>query len=352
MRIAVDAMGGDYAPSVVVEGITAALYDFPEYEITVVGHLGKLSFYLEKYGIEDHPRIKKVHAETVVEMGEPSTTAIRGKKDSSITTCAKLLRNGEVDAVVSAGHTGAAVASTKVLARTLPGVERPAIATSMPAVSGRFILLDAGANTDCKPINLVQFALMGEVYAKYLFGSDNPSVGLLSVGGEDVKGNELTKEVFKMLSKLPINFVGNVEGDTIFENVADVVVCDGFMGNVLLKGCEGLAKTTMHWMKSVFSKNPLRMTSAMLSRNAFRELKAFGDSEELGGAPLLGINGICVIGHGSSSPKAVRNAIKVAGEFVNFGLNEKISRRIVETNEILSKLEKQSETTASDNAEK
>ncbi|QSH40122.1 phosphate acyltransferase PlsX [Lentisphaerota bacterium ZTH] len=351
MRIAVDAMGGDYAPGIVVEGITAALYDFPEYEITVVGHLGKLSYYLEKYGIEDHPRISKVHADEVVEMSDPSTVALRSKKRSSITECARLLKDGKVDAIVSAGHTGAAVASTKVLVRTLPGIDRPAIATSMPALSGRFILIDAGANTDCKPLNLAQFALMGEAYAKYLFGIDKPSIGILSVGGEDVKGNELTKQVFKILSQLPVNFVGNVEGDTIFENAADVVVCDGFMGNVLLKGAEGLAKTTMRLMKDFFSKNPLRMTGAMLSRNAFRELKQFGDSEQLGGAPLLGINGICVIGHGSSSSKAVRNAIRVAGEFVKFGINDKITRRIAETQSIIAKCEEQISNSQSDLSE-
>lgn len=342
MRIAVDAMGGDYAPAVVIEGITAALYDFPEYEITIVGHLGKLAYYLEKYGIADHPRIKKVHAEEVVEMSELSTVALKGKKDSSITVAARLMRDGEVDAIVSAGHTGAAVAATKVIVRTLPGIDRPAIAASIPAISGRFILMDAGANTDCKPINLVQFALMGEVYARFLFGIDNPSVGLLSVGGEDVKGNELTKEVFKILSKMPINFVGNVEGDTAFENAADVVICDGFIGNVMLKTCEGLAKATMHWLKGVLSKNAFRMTGAMLARNAFRELKSFGDAEELGGAPLLGINGVCIIGHGSSGPKAVRNAIKVAGEFVSFGISEKISQRLAETNAGVEEFEKKS----------
>jgi len=335
MRIAVDAMGGDYAPAVVVEGITAALYDFPEYELTIVGHLGKLAYYLEKYGIEDHPRLTQVHAEQVIEMSDNPTVALRAKKHSSMTECARLLKDGKVDAIVSAGHTGAAVAAMKVIARTLPGVERPAITASMPGLSGRFVLADSGANVDCRPIHLAQFALMGEVYAKYLFGIDKPTIGLLSVGGEEGKGNELTKEVFKILSKLPINFIGNVEGNNVFQNAADVVVADGFIGNILLKSAEGISKTTMLLMKDLFSKTPARLTGALLSRSAFRELKAFADPDDFGGAPLLGTNGICIIAHGSASAKAVRNAIKAAGESIKFGVNDKIVSRIAETKEII-----------------
>jgi phosphate acyltransferase len=338
MRIAVDAMGGDYAPAVVVEGITAALYDFPEYELTVVGHLGKLAYYLEKYGIEDHPRLKQVHAEQVVEMSDSPIVALRSKKHSSMTECARLLKEGKVDAMISAGNTGAAVAATKVIARTLPGVDRPMIATSMPGLSGRFILGDSGANVDCRPIHLIQFALMSEVYAKYLFGIDKPTIGLLSVGGEEGKGNELTKEVFEILSNLPMNFIGNVEGNNVFQNSADVVVCDGFIGNVLLKSAEGLSKTTMLLMKDLFTKTPARVTGALLSRSAFKELKAFADPDDFGGAPLLGINGICIIAHGSANAKGVRNAIKKAGEAIKFGINDKIVSRIAETEEIIKSM--------------
>jgi phosphate acyltransferase len=340
MRIAVDAMGGDYAPAVVVEGITAALYDFPEYELTIVGHLGKLAYYLEKYGIEDHPRLKQVHAEQVVEMSDPPTAVLRAKKHSSMTECARLLKEGKVDAIVSAGNTGAAVAAMKVIVRTLPGVERPMIAASMPGLSGRFVLADSGANVDCRPIHLVQFAVMAEVYAKYLFGIDKPTIGLLSVGGEAGKGNELTKEVFKILSKLPLNFIGNVEGNNVFQNSADVVVCDGFIGNILLKSAEGISKTTMLLMKDLFSKNPARLTGALLSRSAFRELKAFADPDDFGGAPLLGNNGVCIIAHGSASAKAVRNAIKGAGESIKFGINDKIVSKIAETKEIIESMGK------------
>lgn len=330
--IAVDAMGGDHAPSVVVEGIASALYDFPEIDkIFVVGNLAKISHYLEAYGIADHQKIKLVHAEEVIEMCEPSTAALRAKKNSSITVAAKLLKNREVNAVVSAGHTGAAVAATKVIARTLPGIERPAIATLLPGQKGHFILMDAGANVECKPENLAQFALMGETYARFMFGIDKPRIGLLSVGGEDSKGNDLTKEAFKILASMPVNFIGNVEGDTMYENHADVVLCDGFTGNVVLKTSEGLAKATIKWMKEAFSKNAFRMTGAILAKNAFRDLKEIGDAEEFGGAPLLGINGVCIIGHGSSSSRAVCNAIKVASDFISYGINEKIVAKVRET---------------------
>lgn len=339
MKIAVDAMGGDYAPGVVIEGLVSALIDFPTYEYVLVGNTKKIGFYLEKYGIANHPRITLVHAESVVEMSDLSAVSVRGKKDSSITTCAKLLRDKEVDAMITPGHTGATVAATKVLVKTLPGVDRPALAASMPAQDGRFVLVDAGANTECTAVNLAQFAIMGGIYAQYLLKKEDPSVGLLSVGGEDVKGNDLTKSTFTLLDTIPINFAGNVEGDTIYEGAADVLITDGFSGNVFLKCAEGLAKSTLHWLKLVLSKNAIRLLGAKLSQNAFRELKAFGDADVIGGAPLLGLNGICIIGHGSSSPKAVRNAIRSAGECVSFGLNDKIVAKIAELNCTTAELE-------------
>ena len=340
MKIAVDAMGGDYAPGVVVEGLAIALTDFPEYDFVLVGHAEKLVFYLEKYGIAGHPRVTVVHAPSVCEMSEPSAISLRAKRDSSITVCARLLKEKKVDAMVTPGHTGATVAATKVLVRTLPGIDRPALAASLPAREGRFILMDAGANPDCTPVNLVQFAVMGEIYAQYLFHLERPRVGLLSVGGEDIKGCELTKESFRLLEDVPINFIGNVEADVVFEGASDVLISDGFSGNVLLKGVEGLAKSTMFWLKRVLTKNALRIVGAILAKNAFRELKAFGDADDIGGAPLLGINGICIIGHGSSSPKAVRNAIRVAGECVTFGLNERIVAKINEAGCTTAELEK------------
>ena len=337
MKIAVDAMGGDFAPGVVIEGLADAILDHPDCTFVLVGHEEKVRFYLDKYGLAGHPRIELVHAPTVCEMSELSATALRGKKDCSITACARLLKEKAVDAMVTPGHTGATVAATKVLVRNLPGIDRAALAASMPSQVGRFLLVDAGANTDSEPLNLVQNALMGHVYAQYLFNIERPRIGLISVGGEDVKGNELTKEAFKLLEKLPINFVGNVEADAAFEGGVDVVIADGFVGNVLLKTAEGLARSTMVWLKRVLKKNVFRFMWALLAQNAFRELKAYGASDVIGGAPLLGINGICIIGHGSSNPLAVKNAIRVAAECVRFDLNGKILAVLDESGEIALK---------------
>lgn len=337
MRIAVDAMGGDFAPAAVIGGTARALNDFPDIEIVLVGHLQKIAYHLEKYNISAHPRVRLVHAEDVIEMSEPSTAALRSKKKSSMTVAAQIVSEGEADAVVSAGHTGAAVAATKVIVRTMPGVERPAIAAILPGITGKSILVDAGANTDCKPQHLAQFAVMGEAYYQMAFGVKEPRIGLLSVGGEDVKGNELTKETFKLLAKAPINFIGNVEGSDVFINTADVIVCDGFVGNVLLKSSESLASATMHWIKDVFTRNAFRKTGAILARNAFKDLKAIGDSDEYGGAPLIGLNGVCIIGHGASSQWAVRNAIKVAGEFVKGRINDRILQKITQAGLVIEK---------------
>ena len=334
-------MGGDFAPGVVIEGLADAISDHPDCIFVLVGHEEKVKFYLEKYGLADHPRIEIVHAPTVCEMSELSAAALRSKKDCSITACARLLKDKAVDAMVTPGHTGATVAATKVLVRNLPGIDRAALAASMPSQTGRFLLVDAGATPDSEPLNLVQYALMGHVYAQYLFNIDRPRIGLISVGGEDVKGNELTKETFKLLEKLPINFIGNVEADTAFEGGVDVVISDGFVGNVLLKTAEGLARSTMVWLKRVLKKNVFRFMWALLAQNAFRELKAYGASDVIGGAPLLGINGICIIGHGSSNPLAVKNAIRVAAECVRFNLNGKILAIVKESGDIaLKRVEK------------
>ena len=330
MKIAVDGMGGDRAPDVVVEGVAEAIQLLPGINIVLVGHEGRLTPLMKKHHILDHPQVQLVHAEETVNMDEPSTASIRAKKNSSITVAASLVSKGEADAVVSAGHTGAAVAATKIKMRMLPGVDRPGIAIIMPAVHGPFILIDAGANVDSKPINLAQFAVMGEAFARLAFSTLRPRIGLLSVGEEDTKGNELTKEAFKILSEMPINFIGNVEGNSLFQKAADVVVCDGFIGNILLKATESMAKATMELLRETLTRNPLRKTGAILLKNAFRELKAVGDSEEYGGARLLGVNGICIIGHGSSSPKAIRNAIRIAEESVKFGINRHITKSIAE----------------------
>ncbi|MCF7791360.1 MAG: phosphate acyltransferase PlsX [Victivallales bacterium] len=332
MKIVVDAMGGDYAPKSVLEGVAEALENFKGFEIVLVGKTKSLAPLMRRHSLDKNPRVELVHAEETVKMDDSSTVSLRNKKNSSITVGADIVGKGEADAIVTIGHTGAAVAATKVKMRTLPGVERPAIAVIMPAKEGKVILLDAGANVDCKPINLAQFAIMGELYSKSILGISRPKVGLLSVGDEDVKGNELTKEAFKLIKDTPVNFVGNVEGTDIFERKADIVVCDGFVGNAILKSCEGLSKLAMHMIKKAFTKNPFRMTTALLAQKPLLELKQMGDSEEYGGAPLLGVNGICIIGHGSSSPKGVKNAIKVAYELVKKDLNGAIVRKLEESN--------------------
>ncbi len=335
MKIAVDAMGGDDAPLINVEGVAEALEAFQDVEIQFVGHIQKLTPLLKEHGILNHPRLILVHAEQAVAMGEPSTVAIRSKKDSSITVAASLVAKGESDALVSAGHTGAAVTATTVRMRTLPGIERPAIATIMPSPKGSFILIDAGANTDCQPIHLAQFAIMGEAFSHHLLGTQRPRIGLLSVGTEDRKGNKLTKETFEKLSQMPINFIGNIEGNDLFEKKADVVVCDGFVGNALLKSCESMASAISRWMEQAFKKNYIRLAGALLVKEAFREFKAIVDSEEYGGAPLLGVNGICIICHGKSKARGIKNAVRIAREFVKCRMNSHITKKLSEAGILL-----------------
>jgi glycerol-3-phosphate acyltransferase PlsX len=276
----------------------------------------------------DHPRLEIVPASQWVEMGEPSSVAIRQKKDSSITVAATLLKDQRADAIVSAGHTGAAVASTVVKARMLPGIDRPGIAAVLPAPPGRFVMLDVGANVDCKPLHLAQYAILGEAYSHLVLGVAKPRVGILSVGAEDGKGNELTRGATELIAQLQVNFIGNVEGHDLFSGHVDVVVCDGFVGNAVLKCVESMAKAMSSLLKERLKKTPVRMAGALLSKNAFREIKEITDHEEYGGAPLLGINGSCIIAHGSSSPKAIRNAIRVSTEMVRNRLNERILEKV------------------------
>ena len=272
MRIAVDAMGGDYTPGIMIEAVQMALAEIPDLEVLLVGHTGKLAYYLERYHLAPSKRLELVHAETVVEMSEPSTTSLRAKKDSSITVCADLVKAGRAAAVVSVGHTGAAVAATKVRLRTLPGVDRPALATLMPSItpSGKSIVIDVGANTECTPANLAQFAIMGELYSQLRLKIERPRVGLLSVGGEDAKGNDLTKNAFQILSKMPINFIGNVEGHDLFDLGADVVVCDGFSGNVVLKSVESISHAIGYWLKEALMKNVFRKAGAVRLRTRLK----------------------------------------------------------------------------------
>lgn len=313
--IALDAMGGDAGPAVNVEGAVAAARDFG-LGVILVGIQEEIRRQLDRHDVRGLP-IKVHHASEVVEMVESPSTALRKKKDSSIRVAVDLVRSGDADAVVSAGNTGAVMAITLVVLGPLPGVERPAIAALLPTLAGHAILLDVGANVDCKPRHLVQFAIMGNIYARQVLGKPQPRVGLLSIGEEETKGNELTKESFRALEEEPgIEFIGNVEGVDVFKGQADVVVCDGFTGNVALKIGESVAETIMALIREEAAADLRSRAGALLLRPAFQRLKRRLDYSEVGGAPLLGVNGVTIISHGRSSAKAIRNAHRVAADCV------------------------------------
>lgn len=328
MNIVVDGMGGDFAPKNVIDGIKSALSERTDIQkLLITGDQHTLKNAIDAAGLKDK-RVEIVHASQVVEMHDPATAPVRQKKDSSISIAADLVKNGDAEAIFSAGHTGASVAATSVKWRMLKGVDRPGIASPIPAEHGIGLILDAGANVEAKPKHLVQYAVMGSVYLKHVMGVDKPRIGLMSVGEEDHKGTDFTREVFAMLKDAPINFVGNIEGNDLFDKGIDVVLCDGFTGNVLLKSCEGTAKIMFKWIKSEIKASPLRMLGALISQNAFKAVKKRGSYESYGGSPLLGVNGICIIGHGSSSTIAVKNGIRVACESVAHRVNPHIEEEL------------------------
>ena len=330
MKIALDAMGGDHAPASTIGGALEALRDYPSIEIVLVGDEARIN--KELANTEHAPQLAQRltihHASQVVEMGDSAIDAVRRKKDSSISRAIDLLADGAVDALVSAGHTGAFVAAAKVKLRTLPGIDRPGIATVMPTETNLFLLIDAGANVDSEPKHLLQFGIMGSVYSREVMGRENPRVGLMSIGSEASKGNELTRDAYKELSQAKINFIGNVEGHDLFNQPVDVVVCDGFVGNVILKTSESLAGAIFSWLKRELKKDLVRQAGAMLAKEAFYTIRRKTNTEEYGGMPLLGVNGICIKAHGNSSPKAIRNAIRVASEAVAHKVNPHIIEEI------------------------
>lgn len=317
-------MGGDFAPKEIVAGTVEAARTLKGIsKLFLVGDEAAIRRELAALG--DIPGTIEIrHASEVVAMDESPATAIRRKKDSSISRSVELIKAGEADAVFSAGSTGAAVAASQLKLRTLEGVDRAAIACVMPTPVKPFVLLDAGATTDCTPTILSQFAVMGAVYSQEIVGQNNPSVGLLSVGTEDSKGNETTKETFKILERSGLNFAGNVEGHDLYEGKVDVVVCDGFVGNVVLKTSESAAHAMGRWLKEEFTKNWIRMIGAMLLKPGIRSIKQKADPSMYGGAPLLGVNGVTIIGHGVSNAHAVCNGIRVANESVAHRLNHLI----------------------------
>ena len=328
MKIAVDAMGGDFAPSEIVRGAVDAIGRIKGLEkLYLVGDEKAVRAELELCGC-DHPGIEVRHASEVIEMAESPAKAVRRKKDSSIGRAVDLVKSGEADAVISAGNTGAAVVAATLKLRTLEGVTRPAIAAVMPTRKKPYVLLDVGANTDCPPDMILDFAVMGTLYSKLILGQDKPLVGLLSIGTEDIKGNDSTREAFKALEESPLNFKGNVEGHDLFAGETDVVVCDGFVGNVVLKTAESAAQAIGHWIKEEFKANLIRLLGCAFLSGALKTIKQKLDPETYGGAPLLGVNGICIITHGSSSSKAIFNAIRVGAEAIESKLNERITAEL------------------------
>lgn len=314
MKIALDAMGGDYAPAVTIEGAIETVDDFEGIDIILVGDENSIRRELDSKRYLPN-RISIKHASQVVGMDESPAVAIRKKRDSSISKAIELVKNGEADAMVSAGNSGAVMATSLLFLRASPGVDRPAIATLMPTLKAPFVLIDAGANLHCKPENLFQFGLMGSAYCSAILGRTEPKVALLSIGEEDTKGNDLTKESFKLLKKAAINFIGNVDGKDIFTGIADVVVCDGFTGNVVLKTSEGLADAIVKILKREIAEQSVGRLGYLLMKSALISFKKKTDYDEYGGAPLLGINGTCIISHGRSTAKAIKNALKVAADF-------------------------------------
>jgi len=315
IRVALDAMGGDRGAAVNIEGAVLAAREL-EASVILVGIEEELQRHLRQHDIQGLPLTIR-HAPEVVEMGESPTTAVRRKKQSSIRIGIELVKWGEAEAFVSAGNTGAVMTTALVVLGPLPGVERPAIAVVVPTVKGHAVLLDAGANVDCKPRHLTQFAIMGNVYARDILGVSRPRVGLLSIGEEQSKGNELTREAFKELEEEPsLNFIGNVEGRDVFNGNSDVVVCDGFTGNVALKISESVLDAMLTLLREELSRDLRGKAGLFLLLPALRRFKRRVDPWEFGGAPLLGVNGVCVISHGRSTSKAIKNAIRAARECV------------------------------------
>jgi glycerol-3-phosphate acyltransferase PlsX len=341
MRVVVDVMGGDHGCGVVIKGAHMALQaDSKITELYLAGQQDLIEKELSLCRCQDS-RIKIVHASEVLAMSDKPVVALRKKKDCSILRAIELLKEGQVDAMISPGNTGGVVAASTIKLRPLPGVERPAIAAVMPAPENDFVLLDAGASIDCRPIHLVQYAIMGSVYSREVLGYAKPRVGILSVGTEDIKGNDLTLEAFRLCKQINFNFIGNVEGHDLFSNHVDVVVCDGFVGNVVLKTCENLASGIFGWLKRELTRNPLRKFGAFLAKEAFRTIKRRVDPDNHGGAPLLGLNGNVMICHGSASEHAIMNAINLSTQAVQHKINQIIEKEVAQAAAILSSSQSQ-----------
>ena len=325
MKIALDAMGGDHAPANIVYGAILALAELPQIStLYLTGDRPRVEAELKKHGCSDG-RIELIHTTQVVDMHDSGLDAVRRKKDSSISRAVDLVKAGKAQAIVSAGHTGAAVTASLIKLRTLPGIDRPAIASLMPSLSKHWILIDAGANPDSEPEHLVENAFMGAAYAEHVLGRKNPEIGLMSNGTEEDKGNTLTKETGALLRTVhALNFRGNVEGHDLFHNPPDVVVCDGFVGNVLLKTSEALAHAMFDMIKGELFSGMLTKLGGLLAKPAFKRIYKKTSADEYGGMPLLGVNGVTIISHGGASAIAMKNALRMACETISHEVNPHI----------------------------
>ncbi len=326
--IALDAMGSDRRPKPEIEGAIQAARHY-DVRVLLIGPEAAVRAELRRHPFAAGLPIEIIHASEVIGMNDHAVQAVRSKRDSSIHVGLRLVREGRAAGFVTAGNTGAAMATAKMVLGAIPGVDRPALAAVFPTIrSTAATLLDVGANVNCKAQNLEQFAVMGEIYFRSMFGVPRPRVGLLSIGEEEIKGNELTHEAFQLLKQLPLNFVGNVEGRDLYNGHVDVIVADGFVGNVALKTAEGVANLVRYTLKETLRATITRQVGYLLSRSAFADFKKRLDHTEYGGAPLLGVKGVCFITHGSSNANAIKNAIRVAAEFAGRGINEKIEKEL------------------------
>ncbi|MGA8596752.1 MAG: phosphate acyltransferase PlsX [Bryobacteraceae bacterium] len=327
--IAVDAMGGDACPKPEVEGSIQAAKSLG-IKVILVGRKEVLTKELDRHPGWHNLPIEIHHASEVITMEDSAGRAVRSKKDSSIRVAARLVREDLAQGVVSAGNTGAIMATTKMVLGMLPGVDRPALASAFPTLNGKpAVMIDVGANVDCNAKMMAQFAVMGEIYSRVIFHTESPRVGILSIGEEEHKGNQLTHDAMQLLKTLHLNFIGNVEGRDVYTGTVDVIVCDGFVGNVALKVSEGLVEVIREMLRESMRKTMRRQVGALLAKGAFQDFKKRVDYTEYGGAPLLGLKGICIICHGRSNAKAIKNAIRVAAEFAAERTTERIATELV-----------------------
>lgn len=334
MRLAVDVMGGDHGAGVVVNGALAALRETPAIrELILVGNSGEIERFHP--GASRVPRVRILHAAEVVGMEDGPMEVLRRKKDSSMARAIETVAAGEADAVLSCGNTGCLLAAATIKLRRLPGVDRPGIATVIPTPENEFVLIDSGANVESTSLNLVHHAIMGAVYSAEVLGYARPRVGLLCNGTEETKGTALTQEAFRMLRSLDLEFLGNVEGHDLFAGRVDVVVADGFVGNITLKTAESLAKGMFRLLKRELTASPVRRLGAWLARGAFRAIRSRMDPDMYGSAPFLGVNGVVFKSHASASERAVRNGIRLATEAFQHHVNEVIARRVAEAHQRL-----------------